>query len=192
MDVSPGGAFVATGGSQDNKIKIWDVKKGDLIREFEVTGNASYTVRVSGRGKYVVTSTSDGSLRAWNVKTGKEAGVISATIGYIYDWAFSRDGKRMAAPSGAKITVWNLDTFKVEHELPGHVGGTSTVAFHPGGRWLASIGSDRKVKVWDLNRGTLIKEFDAIQNGSRIAWTINGQQIVSPGHDNVIRIYGRK
>ena len=173
-------------------MKIWNVKTGSLVRTITVTGNATYTVRVSGRGRYVVTSSSDGSLRAWSVKTGRQVRAMSETIGYIREYAFSPDGRRLIAPTSGGITVWNLDTWEEERTLEGHTGSTTALAVDPFSRYLASSGADGLLKVWDLKSGRVIKKFETGTSSLRIAWGNRGREIVAPGSDGTIRIYGIK
>ena len=172
-------------------MKIWNVKTGSLVRTITVTGTRTYTVRVSGRGRYVVTSSNDGSLMAWSVKTGRQVRLLSKT-GWIRDYSFSPDGRRFIAPTPDGITVWNLDTWKVERTLEGHTGSRTVLAVDPFSRYLASSGADGGVKVWELRSGRLIKTFETGIKSLRIAWGNRGREIVAPGADNTIRIYGIK
>lgn len=174
-------------------MKLWDVRSGSPLRTITVTGEASYTVRVSGRGRYVITSSSDGSLRAWDTKTGAEARTIEASIGYIHDFAFSRDGKRMAFPNRTSVTIWNLQAWTSEGTFDAHEGHTSSLAFHPFGRYLASVGQDGRAKVWDVEARKEVASFEAGEGGGpRIAWGAGGRELIVPGADGTVRIYGVK
>src|SRR5262249_42595178 len=63
--------------------------------------------------------------------------------------AFSPDGERVAsAGAGGTIKVWNCRTREVVRTLDAQAHYVFSVAFHPGGKHLASSG--REVKVWDL------------------------------------------
>jgi WD40 repeat protein/serine/threonine protein kinase len=71
----------------------------------------------------------------------------------LHSVAISRDGGRLAAACGdASVRVWNSRTGKLVAVVENaHKGFACSVAFHPAGTHLASVGADRLVKVWDLS-----------------------------------------
>jgi WD40 repeat protein len=63
-----------------------------------------------------------------------------------------------AATIEEAITILDTDTGKIRFALSGHAGGTNAVEFLSG-TVLASCGEDGKVKLWNIAKQTLIKEF---------------------------------
>ena len=76
--------------------------------------------------------------------------------------AFSADGESLVAACGdGTIKVWDTRTRRVVRTIPNaHDRYVSSVAFHPGDKYVASVGlgsgQDKKVKVWDLATGTAV------------------------------------
>jgi WD40 repeat protein/serine/threonine protein kinase len=69
----------------------------------------------------------------------------------VYGIAFSPDGERIAsAGKDGKVKIRNSRTGRITQEFPAHQAAACSVAFHLEGRYLASTGADRLVKVWDL------------------------------------------
>ncbi len=68
----------------------------------------------------------------------------------------------------------------------------TALAVDPFSRYLASRGVDGLLKVWDLRSGRVIKKFETGTSSQRIAWGNRGREIVAPGADGTIRIYGIK
>jgi WD40 repeat protein len=48
--------------------------------------------------------------------------------------------------------LWRLDSGKVEETIETRSGVVRWLAFSAGGRFLATSGGDRVVRVWDLSR----------------------------------------
>lgn len=73
---------------------------------------------------------------------------------YVIDLAWSPDGSQVAAASAAgPITLFSGRDGSKRHELPGHEGGSNTIAWRPGSGILASGGQDGSVKLWDSDAG---------------------------------------
>jgi WD40 repeat protein len=70
----------------------------------------------------------------------------------VHSVAFSGDDERLAGACGdGRIRVWNSRTGKLLTVVEGaHKGFACSVAFHPKGDYLASVGADKLAKVWDL------------------------------------------
>jgi WD40 repeat protein/tRNA A-37 threonylcarbamoyl transferase component Bud32 len=74
--------------------------------------------------------------------------------------------------------------------LTGHDGTMWSVAFSPNGRWLASGGNDRTVRIWDTVKG---QEVRALRGHSDVvlcvAFDPAGRRVASCGRDKTVRIW---
>eukprot|EP00668_Euglena_longa_P000427 GGOE01000544.1.p1 GENE.GGOE01000544.1~~GGOE01000544.1.p1 ORF type:complete len:658 (-),score=173.29 GGOE01000544.1:177-2150(-) len=88
----------------------------------------------------------------------------------------SRSGKflcsgQAATPAGdgtAPIFIWNYTTQAIVYVLREHHGGILSVAFSDDDRWIASVGVDARVCIWDMENGRVsggVKE--TVNLGSR-------------------------
>ncbi len=68
--------------------------------------------------------------------------------------SFSADGRSLATTSGALgamgVSVWDVQAGRVQLRRSISVVGVTSLAFHPNGRWLASVqGIENPVSLWD-------------------------------------------
>lgn len=58
------------------------------------------------------------------------------------------------------ITIWDITHRRKLRVLAGHAPATSAVAWSADGKWIASSGRDRKLKLWDANSGKMLASVD--------------------------------
>ena len=93
---------------------------------------------------------------------------IQRHLEYEGEWltsvCFSADGGHLAIGSGnSDILIYQFDspTPKLNHitTLSGHAGSVMDTVFDSTGHWLVSTGSDRSVKIWNLEQRSLHRTF---------------------------------
>ena len=79
--------------------------------------------------------------------------------GEIFAFAFSPDGKQVAAASAAKeVPIYDVETGKRLASCQGQPG-VYTLSFHPNGRQLATGGFDGRVRIYAVESGEMLKAF---------------------------------
>jgi WD40 repeat protein/serine/threonine protein kinase len=104
-------------------------------------------------------------LRGWEwhylMRLGRVEPLVIRDKAEVNSVAFSNDGELLASAVGdGTVKVWNSRTGKPIRTLEkAHAGSVYSVAFHPkNGRYLASTGADKKVRVWELEAGRVVFE----------------------------------
>jgi WD40 repeat protein len=89
--------------------------------------------------------------------------------------------------SDGAVLLWDIAE---RCEVATFPGGSTCVAFHPSGRWLASASLVNSVCVWDVETGQLDAEWlgheDAI---TCLAYSPDGRWLASGGDDRTVRLW---
>nr|VFJ53383.1 MAG: WD domain-containing protein, G-beta repeat-containing protein [Candidatus Kentron sp. DK] len=170
---SPSGDLIATASGLESPsghltsqqgyglIRLWNTETGALIREFAPYGGAVNAVVFTPDGKQLLSGSSDGIIRLWDVgrilagnrqrlhpveRTG-HAGPINAI-------AIGGDGKTILSGSDdKKVGLWDLGSDRVQF-FPGHTRPVSAVATGFDTASFVSGSADGTVRFWNLASGT--------------------------------------
>jgi WD40 repeat protein len=188
--ISPDGKRLATGGSEDPAVKIFEIPGGRLLAGGSTPGGPTYSITWTGDGRALVTHHEDHSIRALDGQSAVEQ-VRLATVQYqSHSLAQAPDGKTTAYPleTGAIVLRSGAD-WKGTMKLEGHPKATFGMAFHPGGRSLASAGPQGLI-FWDLVTGKRLAEKAADFGGEvRLTFSADGRRLVVALKDQVV-VYG--
>ena len=149
------------------------------------------TVAVSQDGARAVSGSDDGTVRVWDLATGREEAVLTGHTDWVRAVAVSQDGARAVSGSDdGTVRVWDLATGREEAALTGHAGEVFSVALTPDGALAVSGGSDRTVRVWDLATGS---ERAVLAGHTRPVWSVaitpDGARAVSGSGDGTLRVW---
>ncbi|KAA6223927.1 hypothetical protein CP973_20170 [Streptomyces albofaciens JCM 4342] len=198
---SPDGTTLATA-SDDYSVRLEDLR-ALTARHTDII----YSVAFSPDGRVLATGSADHTVRLWDVTDPAAPTRLAVLTGQgeaVHTVAFSPDGRLLAAGGAAHtIQLWDVThPRRPEHitTLPGPTGtpggpgsGVMSVAFHPGGRLLASGGTDRTIRLWDLTHPARPRRLAAIagHTGSltSVSFHPGGTVLAAGGVNSIVRLW---
>lgn len=119
--------------------------------------------------------------------------------GYVWDMAYSPDGKYLTVATSIGLWWYELSTMSPVDLWDTEQGIISTISFSTNGKWVATGGYDGSIKVWEVSRKVCITHINRWnehnqlwhQNEiSRIIFSPDNQQIaVSGKRDYIVTIW---
>ena len=99
-----------------------------------------------------------------------------------------------AGREGEEVIIWNMedgDSFKILKTNIRDVDNTvESISFSPDGKYIATGNSDKTVKIWDVNGGTVIRTLEGHRNSvNSLSFSADGRFIVSGSRDKTVRIW---
>ncbi|MBY0526134.1 MAG: WD40 repeat domain-containing protein [Gemmataceae bacterium] len=198
---SPDGRCLAAWLS-DQTIHIWDAATGKELRRLEhpqgstvastysFGGTQPSNLVFSPNGREIAVGLDGGSVRRWEVESGKELTETSGHRSEAHTLVVAPDGKTaISCGSDRIVCVWDLSNGAElrRFALP---TDASQVAFAPGGRTLAVGNPEAKVAIWDVATGKERRQWTTKQNNlAGLTFSPDGKLLATRSFDQVISLW---
>jgi WD40 repeat protein len=185
--LSPDGRFLLVSNVSSGQYKLWDVAgPGPRVIPVGETVIAGAFRRDSPQ---VALAQPNGSISLHELPSGRllrrlDAGPVPRYL------AFRPDGRQLAVACQNLTQVRDLETGNVCAEFPGPPGAYLSVAWHPDGKTLATVGGDRIIRLWDVATRKKTVQLEG-GKGDSINLTFNraGDLLVSNGWEGTLRLW---
>jgi WD40 repeat protein len=124
------------------------------------TSRGIFGIELSRDGKTLVTGNFNGTVKLWDMASGRVLQTLDGHSHLVYKGVLSPDEKIVASCSlDGKIKLWDLATGRELRTLTGHTDGVKAVVFSPDGKLLASASNDGTLRLWDVSSGLEQRSF---------------------------------
>jgi len=156
------------------------IKEVEIFPQLGHIGSVN-SVAFSPDGKYVLTGSSDNTIKLWEVESGREIRTFLGHTKSVYSVAFSPDGKYvLTGSSDNTIKLWEIESGREIRTFSGHTKSVYSVAFSPDGKQILSGSVDNTIKLWDVTNGLELRTFSGYgDNINSVAFSPDGKQILS-------------
>ncbi|MCB8925159.1 MAG: hypothetical protein H6652_05985 [Ardenticatenaceae bacterium] len=147
--------------------------------------DAVWSATFSPDGERIVTASSDGTVRMWDL-VGNELAVLSGHGGWVRSATFSPNGERIVTATDGTVRLWD----QVGNELVVlSVNGVRSATFSPDGEQIVTASRDGTARLWDLAGDEL-----AVLNGhgdwvNSATFSPDGKQIMTASDDGTVRLW---
>ncbi len=167
-------------GSNDGKLKEFNMLTGGLERVFGSHKMAVYNLAISYDGKFLASSC-DSTIKIWDYASGDIMYHLSGHEDVVNCLQFDpKGGYLLSGSSDSEIKVWNLESGKVKKTLNSHWDKVLSLDYSRDGSYLVSSALDTTINLWDITSGRLVTTFiEKEGNIHQVAIAENNSFIVS-------------
>ena len=196
---SPDGNYLVSG-SDDNTVKLWDVKNQSLVHTFNGHQDWVLSVGFSRDGNYLVSGSLDKTVKLWDMKKQSLIHTFNGHQKAVSSVRFSPDGNYLVSGSLDKtVKLWDIENQSLVHTFNGHQDRVNSVEFSPDGNYLVSgsgsilTNSGKTVKLWDVKKQSLVHTFNGHQKAvNDLGFSRDGNYLVTGSSDKTVKLWDVK
>jgi WD40 repeat protein len=154
---------------------------GELCRVLTGHTGEVYSVGFSSDSRLAVSASLDGTLRAWDVPTGKELRCFRGQTAKVCGAALSADGRRLLSGAWDRtVLLWDVESGKELRRLD-KAGDVTSVALSADGR-RALIGTyEGLTRWWDVDNWEELRRFESTRGVWSVALSPDGRYALVAG-----------
>eukprot|EP00249_Psilotum_nudum_P009836 c22181_g1_i1 orf=149-1237(+) len=152
---------VYTGGI-DNDIKVWDLRKTEVLLHLQGHVDTITGMELSPDGSYLLSNSMDCTLRIWDMRPyAPQNRCVKIFTGHQHNFeknllkcSWSPDGSKVTAGSADRMLyIWDTTSRRILYKLPGHSGSVNESVFHPMEPIVGSCSSDKQIYLGEIDPG---------------------------------------
>jgi WD40 repeat protein len=187
----PDSSWLVAGDDGDDSLRVWDVATARTSKEVRGPGNFVRDVAVSVDGKRVAASAykdqfSKFLLTVDDISSGQQLFEAPGRV-----LAYSPDGRLLATlpADNREVVLMDARSHETVACFRGHEKPVNSAAFSPDSRLLATCGSDRIIRVWQIDTGASKKLEGHTAEVYAAAFHPGGTRLASGARDGAVWLW---
>ena len=193
---APNGFWVASGDANGFlRVWAWDNPEHILKVEVQVFAGAIKDVQWDGESKRIVVVGAGSNIKTkcvmWD--TGNAVGEMVGHQKTVLSVAYrqQRPFRIFTGGEDFKCVFYKGPPFKLDHSCTEHSNYVNQVTYSRDGSHIASVGSDKKIVLYEGKEGTVEETFPVKHQGSVycVAFSEDGTKLITGGADKALKVW---
>ncbi|KAA6230459.1 protein kinase (plasmid) [Chlorobium phaeovibrioides] len=182
-------------------LKLWEVSSGQCLRTFEghsgsvdsvsLNIDSVDSVSLNIDGQYALSGCNDGTIRLWEMSTGKCLRTFEGHRYGVASVSLTADGRYALSGGGDKtLKLWEVSTGKCLRTFEGHSDRVSSGSLSADGKYVLSGSFDATLKLWDVSTGKCLRTFEGHRgNVNSVSLSADGKYAISGSADGTLKLW---
>lgn len=140
---------------------------------------------VASNEQFVATGSKDETVQLYNMRTRTEHGALLHHDGTISCLEFGSSSHLLSGGEDGLLCVWSTKTWECLKSIKAHAGHVTSLSVHPSGKLALSVGTDKKLRTWNLIEGRAAFTKNIKQNAQIVQWSPVGNKYAVVVNDHV-------
>ena len=189
-------------GSRDNSLRVWKLPGPGAKRSAQggppsnvgacpyfcrvLEGHTNSVRAISAHGDTLVSGSYDGTVRVWQISTGKSLQVLAGHAQKVYSVILDHERNHCISGSmDSLVKIWDLATGSCLHTLEGHSLLVGLLDLRD--QRLVSAAADSTLRIWDPQTGKCRHVLEA-HTGAITCFQHDGRKVVS-GSEKTVKMW---
>jgi hypothetical protein len=198
LALSPDSKKLASGGSNDRLVHVWDLSGGyaDAKLETTIENHADWVfgIAFTPDGKRLLTCSRDKTAKVWDLAAKESVLTFPDHQDYVYGVAVKADGKvGFSVGKDNQLRTWNAvgdQAGKQIRATGGHSKEINKLIAHPKQPLLITCSADQTVRIWNADNGAAVRTLSGHTDYVyAIAVSSDGNLIASGSFNGEIKVW---